>query len=185
VLFQVRKGDDRKTYHPNNDLKWQDTITSKLGEELDVGASEEITNGEEMKILGESTVDERTTQCSRAQDQNFEWVGVLGRLEYEEKKKEVSMTSPDREDQIGRDQKTYESERCWKFMMNFVNHLVQRRCVQSPMSKVMNCILNREEQRELKGHLLPRREGELVGLKAKEGGERMKAADEGELDEEV
>jgi hypothetical protein len=73
VLFQVRKGDDRKTYHPNNDLKWQDTITSKLGEELDVGASEEITNGEEMKILGESTVDERTTQCSRAQDQNFEW----------------------------------------------------------------------------------------------------------------
>lgn len=70
-------------------------------------------------------------------------------------------------------------------MVDFMNHLVQARRMKSSMGKVMDRILDEEEESELESYLGPGGEGQLVCLKAEEGGEGVEAADKGELNEEM
>jgi hypothetical protein len=114
-------------------------------------------DGEDVQVLREPAVQQRSANRASAQNQNLSGVRILGS---ETKGRAV-------------------------LVVDLVNVPVERAVVQSLMGKVMKGVLKDEEEGDLGGHGLPAGEGNLPGLHAAGLSKGVEEPDLGELDRKM
>jgi len=90
-------------------------------------------HGEDVKVAGTKDVENWTSDCSSTEDEDFSWVGVLGR----------------------------KTEGSRVFVMNFMDVLVHRAPVEELMGEEVEHIFVNEKKRDLNSDVLPSGEGNL------------------------
>lgn len=96
-------------------------------------------NGQNVQVGSEQTVEKGSTDGAHTEDQDFQWVSVLG-----------GQTKGSR-----------------IFVVHLVNVLVERSIVESSVGKVVPSIFKNEKEGDLRNHEFPRRKGNCVGSKTK------------------
>ena len=123
---------------------------------LEQAQNNPAVHGQDVEILENAAVDDWSAYGTESEQHNLNWRCVFGS----------------------------KTERGGILVVNLVDHLVQWTPVKSAVEPVVPCIFKNEENCDLKGHHVERREWN-VGLKSKVLGERVKKPDLGQLNGKV